>query len=118
MQVRTLTENFGLHDIQTKVADCAVSLCRDDTARDVAALVFDLHYSLGVLLTHTGDTTSPEVSYLVSSVLAATTSIDNIVISAATYRLSDEAVDTLIDLSKHTAVLMAAFAVPDADKED
>ena len=111
MIVADLCEQFGVKDVQAKVATHAMALASEDTGNALASLLFDLDFCLRVLTLHTGDTTDPEVSHLMGTVVAALTGIDQIIGMADHYGLSNAAVDELIEFSANTSVLLAAFSI-------
>lgn len=111
MTVAELCRHFGVAEVQAKVASHAMALTNEDTGRAVASLLFDLDFCLRVLTVHTGETTDPEVAYLMGTVVSALTGIDRIIGMAEHYGLSDVAVDELVAFSTDTSVLLAAFSI-------
>lgn len=116
MNIRRLCAQFDVDSVQNDVAGCAMRLAQDSSAAEVADLVFDLHFTLAVLTSHTGSTSDPEVAYLMATVVSVLTSIDRIIGMADLYELSADAVEELVRFSARTTVLLAAFSIDSEDE--
>lgn len=111
MKVETVCEQFGVREAKDKVRDYALSLSEKEGAEEIASLLFDVHYALEVLTSHNGDTTNPEISFLMSTVVSTLTSVDRVIGAAETYHLTDDVVDILVRFSTDTSVLLSAFSI-------